>query len=240
VPKLRASRFGAREPRATRAGHHDHGPFARVSRSSSLAGVAPSRLGLGSVLFRRLRSNATLVQMPWTVREALPADAAAIAVTHIRAWRAAYRGVFPDAFLDGIDETARMREDEREKAWRDNLEQPKPAVRTLVVCDGASHTLVGFATVGPDRDNLGIGELYAINLHPDAWGKGAGRALLDASVRALCDAGHSELVLWVLRSNARARRFYEIAGWRPDGAEEIREVLGAKAEEVRYRMQVRT
>jgi hypothetical protein len=42
-------------------------------------------------------------------------------------------------------------------------------------------------------------------------------------------------VLWVLPANARARRFYEIAGWVADGSERTMEVLGVVVPEVRYR-----
>lgn len=40
--------------------------------------------------------------------------------------------------------------------------------------------------------------------------------------------------LWVLKHNARARRFYERAGFAPDGAEEAEEIAGARVPEVRY------
>jgi hypothetical protein len=42
-------------------------------------------------------------------------------------------------------------------------------------------------------------------------------------------------VLRVLPANARARRFYEIAGWVADGTERTMEVLGVVVPEVRYR-----
>ena len=42
-------------------------------------------------------------------------------------------------------------------------------------------------------------------------------------------------MLWVLPANARARRFYEIAGWAADGSERTMEVLGVVVPEVRYR-----
>lgn len=42
------------------------------------------------------------------------------------------------------------------------------------------------------------------------------------------------MLLWVLKGNARARRFYERAGFRPDGAEEPFEVEGVAVPEVRY------
>jgi RimJ/RimL family protein N-acetyltransferase len=47
--------------------------------------------------------------------------------------------------------------------------------------------------------------------------------------------GFAETVLWVLPANARARRFYEAAGWVADGAERTSEVFGVTVPEVRYR-----
>ncbi len=37
------------------------------------------------------------------IRAAEPADAAALGRVHVRAWQAAYPGVMPDDFLDGLD-----------------------------------------------------------------------------------------------------------------------------------------
>jgi len=42
------------------------------------------------------------------------------------------------------------------------------------------------------------------------------------------------VVLWVLRDNSRARRFYERAGFAPDGVTDVLERLGGVTE-VRYR-----
>ena len=64
---------------------------------------------------------------------------------------------------------------------------------------------------------------------------GAGRALLQAAQAELARLGFEETVLWVLPANARARRFYEIAGWVADGTERTAEVLGVTVPEVRYR-----
>ncbi len=78
--------------------------------------------------------------------------------------------------------------------------------------------VVGFAAAGPSPDPQGAGELYAINVDPDHWGGGAGRALLGAAQAELDRMGFAESVLWVLPGNARARRFYEREGWTSAGA----------------------
>jgi ribosomal protein S18 acetylase RimI-like enzyme len=91
------------------------------------------------------------------------------------------------------------------------------------------------ALVGPAQDPEGAGQLYAINVDPDQWGTGAGRALLAAAQAELVRLGYTEAVLWVLPGNARARRFYEVAGWAHDGAQRTGEAWGIAFTEVRYR-----
>ena len=59
-------------------------------------------------------------------------------------------------------------------------------------------------------------------------------------VAELARLGFEETVLWVLPANARARRFYEIAGWVADGASRTTEVLGVVVPEVRYRRRRRS
>jgi RimJ/RimL family protein N-acetyltransferase len=77
--------------------------------------------------------------------------------------------------------------------------------------------------------------LYAINIDPHHWGTGVGRALLAAAQAELARLGYAQAVLWVLPDNARARRFYEVAGWTTDGVQRTTEVRGVVVPEVRYR-----
>lgn len=167
------------------------------------------------------------------VRAAEPADATALGRVHVRAWQATYGGIMPDEFLDGLDP------DERGRAWARALAAPLPGGSRLVICAQPGADPAGFALVGPIRDGgadeTGLGELYAINLHPDAWGLGLGRALLAAATVELSRLGFSDAVLWVATGNARARRFYEVAGWHEDGTERSDDSLGPTIEEARYR-----
>jgi RimJ/RimL family protein N-acetyltransferase len=50
-------------------------------------------------------------------------------------------------------------------------------------------------------------------------------------------AGYSSVTLWVLRDNRRARRFYERAGFAPDGATNVLTGLG-DVRELRYRQRL--
>jgi ribosomal protein S18 acetylase RimI-like enzyme len=79
----------------------------------------------------------------------------------------------------------------------------------------------------------GTGEVYALYVSPDWWSTGTGRSLMAAALTALSEAGYRRAVLWVLAGNARARRFYERAGFAADGAENVLTGLGSVLE-VRY------
>lgn len=162
-----------------------------------------------------------------TVRPATAADAPAMGRLVVRAWQAAYRGHMPDDYLDGL------RAEDRADYWDGMLRRED--LRGVVLVAERAGEVIGFAAAGPSPDPAGAGELFAINLDPGHWGTGAGRALLEAAQAELVRMGFAEMVLWVLPGNARARRFYEIAGWVADGSSRTSEVFGVTVPEVRYR-----
>jgi RimJ/RimL family protein N-acetyltransferase len=163
------------------------------------------------------------------VRAAVPADAAAVGHVHVLAWQAAYVGLMPQAYLDGLDA------DQRAGYWRQVLSRSREQAPVLVGETGGE--VAGFATFGPAQDDPGTsdGELYAINVRPDRWGSGMGGALLAAAHAGLAGLGYRSAVLWVLPGNQRARAVYEHLGWRLDGVERTVEIRGFTVPEVRYR-----
>jgi GNAT superfamily N-acetyltransferase len=158
------------------------------------------------------------------VRIATEADAEAIETIRVHGWRAAYRHVYPAEDLDALPIDATR--------WLARLAAP-PDGWTTVVAEARGRVL-GFATVGPSRDEDGVGELYAIYVEPVEWSTGTGRMLLRRA-EELLGAEYDEASLWVLDENPRARRFYEAFGWAPDGGRKAVERLGVRAPEVRYR-----
>lgn len=98
--------------------------------------------------------------------------------------------------------------------------------------------IVGFVNHVASRDSEAdgsVGEITTIYLLPEHFGEGYGRALMDAATATLREAGFAQATLWVLADNARARRFYELAGWSLDGASKDDELGGMPVTEVRYR-----
>ena len=155
------------------------------------------------------RTNLTdgLTQRPaLEVRAARSGDLYGAAVARIASWRAAFTGLVPQDFLDSMDPAAIA------TSWADSLAAGRS--RLYVADEGAD--IVGYAGVGPERDpkaDSTIGELYALFVHPDSWGTGAGRALTDAATSDLRFVGCAEVWLWVLEANTRARSFYTRYGF---------------------------
>lgn len=143
------------------------------------------------------------------VRPATPADAETMARCHWLSANAAY----------GRDDPYEARlERTRANVADDGL-------RLLLAEDGED--VVGVLI-------LGDAELLALYVHPERWGSGVGRALLERAHAALAETcGEAELTC--LAANPRARRFYERNGWR--ACEQVTETHfgGERVDVVKYR-----
>jgi GNAT superfamily N-acetyltransferase len=149
------------------------------------------------------------------IRPALMEDVPQIANVHVRSWQGAYQGLLSDAYLDSLDPAQRV------GVWTQRLSETDWSYGGTLVAE-AGGNLLGFASYGPARDGDAdpkrVGEILAIYILPAAWGKGTGKQLMGAALGRLIEAGFGQPTLWVLDSNARARRFYEAGGWSADGA----------------------
>ena len=152
------------------------------------------------------------------VRRAVSADAAAIAEVHVRTWQSAYTAFFDPEYLKAMDRLLDEAALERRRATLEGTEQ------TTFVAEEEG-IILGFATIAQNRDGLGeeVGELGAIYVHPEAWNKGVGAALLTEAERYLATEGFDSAILWTLAANQRTRRFYESNGWTFDGLEHMHE-----------------
>jgi ribosomal protein S18 acetylase RimI-like enzyme len=162
------------------------------------------------------------------VRDANPRDAAEVAGVHVRSWQAAYRGMFCDDYLDGL------RPEDRIAHYTFGDSRPDRLATIVAVADA---TICGFAITGPSRDGdaADAGELYALYVDPQAWGRGIGRSLIAEARARLSRQGLAAAIVWVLVGNEQAQRFYRADGWQPDGHRRQQNVWGVLADEVRYR-----
>jgi ribosomal protein S18 acetylase RimI-like enzyme len=137
--------------------------------------------------------------------EARREDAQTIASLHAASWRATYRGVLPDSFLDDQAFENRLR------LWRERMETVDAERVVIKAVDNGE--LCGFACVFLDADPRWGALLDNLHVSPALTGNGIGTVLLrEALARVRAARPRSGLHLWVFEANLRARRFYERHG----------------------------
>ena len=193
--------------------------------------------------------------MPIEIRPASAAGEPAITQIRQETWLTAYAQIIDPVIIDRVT-APRGRASAAARSDRASLVAEAPQAAAMA----DARVIVGYASYGPERSvasaaSVGsggpagsgakpgaltpaglagaTGELYTLYVAPAHWSTGAGRALTDAALDGLRAAGYRRVVLWTLTENARARRFYDKAGFAPDGATNILAGLG-QVEELRY------
>ena len=136
------------------------------------------------------------------VRPALPQDAAQIGAVHVSAWRNAYAGILPDAYL------AQLSVGRQAAGYRASL-----IGGHLAFVAEAHGNVVGFATLARRLAGLGDGEVETLYVLDDWRERGLGRMLMQSAAGGLARAGCRSAFLWVLRDNP-SRWFYQRLGGR--------------------------
>lgn len=164
--------------------------------------------------------------MSTAIRKAEIEDCRDLGRIHSESWKAAYKGIISDSFLDKI--TA----ESREKRFADAMARGNER-NFVAVCE---NKVVGFICIGKCRDDDlddAFGEIWGIYLHPAYWNQGIGSRLMQFGLDCLKDEWYERVSLWVLEKNERARRFYEKFGFRFDGTRKELDFDGIM-HEIRY------
>ena len=157
------------------------------------------------------------------IRYLQPGDSrTAISRVYEKSWKYAYQGIIPQDYLDSIPEGR----------WAANLDHPDR--HTLLCVDGGE--IVGTSSFCRSRWEQydGWGEVVSIYFLPDYMGKGFGKLLMERTVRELRKLGYSNIFLWVLAENNRARAFYERFGFRRTDDLRTDVIGGRNLREIRY------
>lgn len=136
--------------------------------------------------------------------DARPGDADALARVHAESWKATYRGILPDAYLDSeVD-------DERAQYWHNAMAATKYPIVKLAREGGA---VLGLIALHDDpEDETYDFTIEHLHLLPNSKGRGLGRALMkEAAMAAQADGAH-RICLWVFEDNTAAIGFYERLG----------------------------
>jgi ribosomal protein S18 acetylase RimI-like enzyme len=167
------------------------------------------------------------MQTSTRIREATPADAAAIATVHVDSWRSTYSDVVPEEYLASLSYEA------REGQWSETLLSPKRQ-SFIYVAEDDDRQVIGWAAGGPERSGGSdyAGEMYAIYLLLEYQRQGIGRRLAATVALSLAASGLSSMLVWVLALNP-ACAFYEAIGGQLIGERQAT-VGGRELREVAY------
>lgn len=125
---------------------------------------------------------------------------------HWQTWREAYDEILPAEFQEQMT---------LDKCRFYSQKYPE---NTLIALDDAK--VVGFVSYGDFRDPATIaGEIIALYVLKDYYGKGVGHQLMQAAFAAL--DSYPEILLWVLEDNKRTIAFYGKMGFVFDGEEKV-------------------
>jgi ribosomal protein S18 acetylase RimI-like enzyme len=122
----------------------------------------------------------------------------------------------PDAFARTLAEAL----GENDAYWvklAGSATQPDGQVRLVAEMDGRP---VGLAFGLFDKERATTGHVAGMWVDPEARGRGAGRALLDATIAWARSRGLDRVELWVTKGNGAAVRLYERAGFADTGRRE--------------------
>jgi predicted GNAT family acetyltransferase len=142
-----------------------------------------------------------------TIRGVNIADALAIAAVHVKkSWRATYRGIMDDTYLDGAVA------EERARTWGQRMAADEPP---LVVVGESDDRMVGFACTFPAEDPKWGTRIDNLHVLPDYKRQGIATRLMGTlSARIAVVEPGLPVFLWVYDGNSAARTAYEALGGR--------------------------
>ncbi|MFC4408802.1 GNAT family N-acetyltransferase [Haloarchaeobius iranensis] len=122
---------------------------------------------------------------------------------------AACHAVYDDILGPGVVDDIIVNWYDPDRLVADDIE---PDARPFLVA-AVDDAVVGFVEGVPDDDEADVAHLYRIYVHPDYWGDGVGRALLDRLEAVFRDRGFDRLRVSVFAENDVGVRFYESVGF---------------------------
>jgi GNAT superfamily N-acetyltransferase len=129
-------------------------------------------------------------------------DLPEVARIHVAAWKQAYVGQVPQARLDTLDVSGRLRR------WQEQFPNRELSGLLIASVDNAAAGFICFGR-GREQDRQDWGEIYAIYVLERYWGSGVGYRLYKDACAELKNDGFARVYLWVLDTNHRAIAAYQ-------------------------------
>ena len=132
------------------------------------------------------------------IRKATEEDARQIAEILVEDWKMAYRGIIDSSFLDSMSV---------EERYQRELQRYQ-----IYMVASVEKEILGFTWNETTADGEADCEIIALYVRYAKRKSGIGRALFQNSVDLFRAAGRKKMIVWCLRENEEARKFYEKMG----------------------------
>jgi GNAT superfamily N-acetyltransferase len=139
------------------------------------------------------------------IREAHQNDIAGIAKVRVDTWRATYKGIVPDDFIENLSYQSTA------EGWQKAFWENRSPGVVLFVAENERKDIIGIAVCGPERgrDPVYQGEIYVLYVLPEFQNQGIGHQLVAACVQHLIHQLHvTTMLIWAF-AESPYRRFYE-------------------------------
>ena len=165
----------------------------------------------------------SLLSNQFSIAPLKPEHALLVSDLHLFIWPKAYASIF------GAERLQDLPREESRQIWRERMHAEG------YHCIGLwqEERLVGFAGWGALAP--AVAEIFHFYLHPDFWGGGTAGEFMHYLLQLIRQNNHEEVVLWVLKDNRRAQRFYQKCGFEPAHKAQQRQKWGLVLHEVQFK-----
>ncbi|MFA7077644.1 MAG: GNAT family N-acetyltransferase [Syntrophomonas sp.] len=165
------------------------------------------------------------------IRIAALDDVGTISLIHALSWKEAYKNDFSPQFLSSIQN------DRWVPFFSEHIQNQRFETSLFIEDERA----VGCITYGKSRDEalVDCAEIVSLYVLPVYWLQKIGYELMQFSLQRLREQGFHQVLLWVLKENKRAIRFYEKIGFVDDGATIEVPMDDKILTDLRYRLELR-
>lgn len=139
------------------------------------------------------------------IRDIKKEDIPQVVDIQISGWRAAYKGMIDDEYLENMNVEKKIKM--REKDYKE----------TRFIVAEINNEIVGFCRYTdnmektPETPEVDC-ELRALYVKPELKHNGIGKKMFQYAVNEFKNMGKTKMVLWCLKDNVLARKFYEKMG----------------------------
>lgn len=154
------------------------------------------------------------------IRRMTESDRAELNELYLASWKAGYKGLLPQDFLDGL--TA--------ERWEGKFLDEG----SFVAVEDGKIVAHCHARAADEPKMRRWGEIHTMYTHPDYWKRGYGSAVFEQAEKWLSESGFDDVYLYVLEGNERAKRFYNAHGYLPNGDTLCCDIGGVIVTDYRY------